>query len=65
MPARGSHVKPILAGPRAGFFYVEMSPLAVLSGDPQFDVCLTQVFESHEDAVLAEQQWLIHNWVLA
>ncbi len=64
MPARGSNVIAITEGERAGYFHVDFSPLANLMCEEKYRVCLTEVFESHEEAVRAEHRWLVANWVL-
>lgn len=63
LPVRGSHVIAIAEGPHRGWFHVDFSPLADATKNECYRVCLTRVFECHEDAVDAEQKWLITNWV--
>lgn len=63
MPVRGSHVIAVTEGAGRGLFHVDFSPLADMTRDDTLRVCLTQLFESHEEAVAAEHAWLIHNWV--
>jgi hypothetical protein len=64
VPERASHVVAIAAGPRRGYFHVDLSPLALLTGNREHAVCLTQTFESHEEAVQAERAWLLQHWIL-
>lgn len=63
LPVRGSNVIAISEGRYRGWFHVDFSSLADLTGDESFRVCLRVPYESHEEAVAAEHVWLISNWV--
>lgn len=65
LPVRGSLVIAIAEGPQAGYFHVDFSPLADVTKNDRYRVCLVETFETHEQAVEAERQWLLENWVLA
>jgi hypothetical protein len=64
MPVRASHVRVVEDGPHRGYFYVDLTPLAALTGDHTFNTVLPGFFESHEEAVAAEQDFLLRHWVL-
>lgn len=64
LPVRGSHVIAVTEGRNIGMFHVDFSPLAVVTNNTEHCVCLVQTFESHEEAVGAEHDWLLKNWVL-
>jgi hypothetical protein len=59
IPRRASRVEVVEEGPHKGEFFVDMSPLG-----PQYQFCFTRTFCSHAEALRAEQEWLIQNWVL-
>ena len=58
-PRRASRVEVIESGPRAGRFSVCFSPLG-----EQFQFSLLQTFDRYDEAVRAEQEWLLSHWIL-
>jgi hypothetical protein len=64
VPRRASRIEVIGEGPAYGLFHVDFSPLADLTGDERYRVCLTRAFESYAEANRAEVEWLTGNWVL-
>lgn len=58
IPRRASRVEVIDTGPHLGRFFVDFSPLGE---DYQF--CLAQPFDDYQDAVRAEQEFLIQKWI--
>ena len=62
-PARASRVE-VLPNDPDGRFHVDFGPLADLTGDERFRVCLTQLFPEYEDAVAAEVAWLEKHYVV-
>jgi hypothetical protein len=63
MPQRASRVEVVEEGRHRGRFYVDFSPLAVVTGRPEYQTCLIATFDSHEEAVAAEVDWLRRNWL--
>ena len=64
MPVRGSNVIAITENCNKGWFHVDFTALALITGDERFAVCLREPYETHEEAVAAEHAWLIQNWVM-
>lgn len=62
-PVRASRVEVVPTDPD-GRFHVDFGPLADLTGDERFRVCLTKLFDQYEDAVAAEVAWLETNYIL-
>jgi hypothetical protein len=59
VPRRASRVEVIPVGPHRGKFFVDFSLLG-----PDYQLCLAQPFDTHDEAVRAEQAWLLENWIL-
>jgi hypothetical protein len=51
-------------GRNRGKFYVDLTLLSEITGNPEFAVCLTKTFDSYAAAVAAEVKFIEHNWVL-
>lgn len=59
VPRRASRVEVIEEpGPSHGLFHVDFSPL----GD-DYRFCLARTFADYHEAVAAEQDWLVQNWI--
>lgn len=63
LPERGTCVRAITTGTKRGYFEVDFSPLARLTGDEKYNF-IFGAFETHEEAVAYERDWLIKNWVI-
>ncbi len=57
-PVRASHVEPIQAGPCAGLWHVDMSPLG-----EQYAYCLWPPFDRRDNALMAEHQHIEEVWI--
>jgi hypothetical protein len=64
LPQRASRVEVIPDGRHRGFFHVDFSLLADITGEPCHRVCLVRPFASYAEAVAAEVRWLELNWVV-
>lgn len=51
-------------GPHAGFFYADLSPLADLTGDDRFRVCLWPPRSEYADANADEEAFVTRHYVL-
>lgn len=60
---RASLINPVKEGPNKGRFYVDFSFLADATGEDRFRMCLTQTFETYDEANRVEVEWLEKNWV--
>jgi hypothetical protein len=65
LPQRASRVEVIPDGEHRGLFHVDFSPLAAITGDCRYAVCLPKPFASYHEAVAAEVAWLQQNWMLS
>ncbi len=63
IPSRASHVYFIDHGPFRGQCYVDMSPLAELTGDVGYCICLWPPQPTYKEACVIEVSWLETNWV--
>lgn len=61
---RASRVEVVEVGPNCGRFYVDLSLLSELSGNPELCVCLVDTFDTHTAAVAAEVEFIKRNWLL-
>jgi hypothetical protein len=59
VPKRASHVEPIQAGPCAGKWFADMSPL----GDAH-QLCLWPPFSARREALKAESDYITTHWIL-
>lgn len=64
VPRRASRVEVITEGPNMDLFHVDFSPLAEITKQSKYAVCLTKTFGTHTEAVQAEVAWLEKNWVI-
>lgn len=55
---RASHVEMIDSGPHRGRWHVDFSPLGL-----GYEYCLVQTFDRRADALAAEHQHLLENWL--
>lgn len=55
---RASSIEPIVEGSRRGWWQVDFMPLFKTTGDVQYACCLSQLFSSKAEALLAEVKWL-------
>lgn len=62
-PQRASDVLAVTSGPKAGWWYVDFSPLVELTGDVEFGCCLVECFRTRQAAIEAEVQWLKRNFL--
>lgn len=60
VPRRASRVEVVASGKQRGRFHVDFS---LLGEDHRF--CLLQTFKAYREAVEAERDWLLKNWVQA
>jgi hypothetical protein len=58
VPRRASRVEVVEGGPQTGRFYVDLSLLG-----EQYQLCLRQTFDDHDEAVAAEREWLTRHWI--
>lgn len=65
IPHRASRVEVIQEGKHRGRFHVDFSLLAEMTGKVEHRACLTETFDSYQEAVAAEVEWLRVNYVLA
>ena len=63
-PARAGQILVVEAGPWAGFFYADLSPLADLTGDDRHRVCLYPPQTEYAAANAAEEAYVTREYVL-
>lgn len=64
VPARASRIEVIAEpGPAYGLYHVDFSPLAMLTGDTRFRVCLARPYRLYAEARQAEVAWLAAHYV--
>lgn len=63
-PVRASRIEVIPAGPQAGRFHVDFTPLAQASGNSDYCCCLRETFARYDTANARELDWLRVNYVL-
>jgi len=59
VPRRATRIEIVPEGPNRGLFYIDCSPLG-----PEYQFCLTELFEDYKAAVRREEEWLTANWIL-
>jgi hypothetical protein len=55
---RASSIESIQEGSKRGWWYVDMTPLYVTTGDVKHACCLLQLFPTRSLAMTAEVEWL-------
>ena len=64
MPHRASRIEVVQEGRHRGRFSVDFSLLAELTGNPEHRSSLATTFDSYQEAIRAEVQWLQANYIL-